>query len=102
MENTYLKTEKLSTLMRKYSVPCVISQLAGALYNIVDQIFHQLKEMNQSAVMTHSSDIHIKNRRVCITTTRNNNGKHEYDSPPQAGLAQIVVYECMIHRENDR
>ncbi len=39
MENTNLKTEKLSTLMRKYSVPCVISLLVGALYNIVDQIF---------------------------------------------------------------
>lgn len=97
MKNTYLKTEKLSTLMRKYSVPCVISQLAGALYNIVDQIFHQLKEMNQSAVMIDSSDIHIKNRRVCITTARNNNGILHLKP-----LAQIVVYECMIHRENDR
>ena len=25
--------------MRKYAVPCIISLLAGALYNIVDQIF---------------------------------------------------------------
>jgi len=37
--NAYLLSESLGTLMRKYSVPCVISLLAGALYNIVDQIF---------------------------------------------------------------
>ena len=31
--------ERLGRLMRKYAVPCIISLLAGALYNIVDQIF---------------------------------------------------------------
>ena len=25
--------------MRKYAIPCIISLLVGALYNIVDQIF---------------------------------------------------------------
>ncbi|MGN1193978.1 MAG: MATE family efflux transporter [Acutalibacteraceae bacterium] len=34
-----LSTQKLGALMRKYSVPCIISLLVGALYNIVDQIF---------------------------------------------------------------
>ena len=38
-ENAFLETEKLSKLMRKYAVPCVISLLVAALYNIVDQIF---------------------------------------------------------------
>ena len=37
--NSILETEKLSKLMRKYSIPCVISLLVGALYNIVDQMF---------------------------------------------------------------
>lgn len=37
--NAFLETEKIGTLMRKYSVPCVISLIVGALYNIVDQIF---------------------------------------------------------------
>ena len=35
----YLGTEKFSKLMSKYAVPCIISLLVGALYNIVDQIF---------------------------------------------------------------
>ena len=35
----FLATEKVGKLMRKYAVPCVISLLVGALYNIVDQIF---------------------------------------------------------------
>jgi putative MATE family efflux protein len=40
MENeSLLATEKISSLMRKYSIPCIISLLVGALYNIVDQIF---------------------------------------------------------------
>lgn len=34
-----LAEERLGRLMRKYSVPCVIFLLVGALYNIVDQIF---------------------------------------------------------------
>lgn len=38
-ENTFLETEKIGTLMKKYSVPCIISLLVGALYNIVDQKF---------------------------------------------------------------
>ncbi len=38
-QNTFLETEKLSKLMCKYSLPCVISLLVAALYNIVDQIF---------------------------------------------------------------
>lgn len=37
--NAFLETEKLGKLMRKYSIPCVVSLVVGALYNIVDQIF---------------------------------------------------------------
>lgn len=37
--NQFLGEEKISILMRKYSIPCIISLLVGALYNIVDQIF---------------------------------------------------------------
>ena len=35
----FLANEKLGVLMRKYAIPCIISLLVGALYNIVDQIF---------------------------------------------------------------
>lgn len=37
--NTFLETEKISKLMGKYAIPCIISLLVAALYNIVDQIF---------------------------------------------------------------
>ena len=37
--NSFLETEKVSVLMRKYAIPCIISLLVAALYNIVDQIF---------------------------------------------------------------
>ncbi len=36
---SYLAEEKVGRLMRGYAVPCIISLLVGALYNIVDQIF---------------------------------------------------------------
>lgn len=38
-ENDYLENERIGKLMWKYAVPCVISMLVAALYNIVDQIF---------------------------------------------------------------
>ena len=37
--NAFLETEPVGRLMAKYAVPCVISLLVAALYNIVDQIF---------------------------------------------------------------
>lgn len=43
MDNThsqqFLITEPVGGLMKKYAVPCIISLLVAALYNIVDQIF---------------------------------------------------------------
>ncbi len=37
--NSFLATEKVGKLMRTYAIPCIISLLVSALYNIVDQIF---------------------------------------------------------------
>ena len=39
MENRFLENEPIGKLMRKYAIPCIISLLVAALYNIVDQIF---------------------------------------------------------------
>ncbi len=39
MKNYDLGTEKIGRLIRYFSLPCVISMLVAALYNIVDQIF---------------------------------------------------------------
>lgn len=37
--NAYLASEPIGRLLLKFSVPCVLSMLVSALYNIVDQIF---------------------------------------------------------------
>ena len=37
--NTILGEAPIGKLMRGYAIPCIISLLVGALYNIVDQIF---------------------------------------------------------------
>ena len=37
--NKYLGEEKISKLLLKFSIPCVMGLLISALYNIVDQIF---------------------------------------------------------------
>ncbi len=37
--NAFLETQPIGGLMRKYAIPCIISLLVAALYNIVDQIF---------------------------------------------------------------
>jgi hypothetical protein len=34
-QQSFLATEKLGKLMQKYAIPCIISLLVGALYNIV-------------------------------------------------------------------
>ncbi len=38
-ETNILGTEKIGKLIRKFSIPCIISLLVNSLYNIVDQIF---------------------------------------------------------------
>ena len=38
-ENKYLGEEKISKLLFKFSIPCVMGLLISAFYNIVDQIF---------------------------------------------------------------
>ena len=38
-KNAFLETRPVGQLMRQYAVPCIISLLVAALYNIVDQIF---------------------------------------------------------------
>lgn len=38
-DNKFLGTEKISKLLLKFSIPCILSLLISSLYNIVDQIF---------------------------------------------------------------
>ena len=38
-QTNFLGTQKISKLMLKFCIPCVLSLLVSALYNIVDQIF---------------------------------------------------------------
>ena len=38
-ENTYLGTQSVGKLLRKFAIPCIFSLLISCLYNIVDQIF---------------------------------------------------------------
>lgn len=39
MKNKFLGEEKISKLLVKFSIPCILSLLISALYNVVDQIF---------------------------------------------------------------
>lgn len=39
MKEMDLGTGKIGSLVKKFSVPCVMSMVVAALYNIVDQIF---------------------------------------------------------------
>lgn len=38
-EENILGTEKIGKLIRKFSIPCIVSLLVNSLYNIIDQIF---------------------------------------------------------------
>ena len=39
MKKLDLGKDNIPTLIRKFAIPCVISMIVAALYNIVDQIF---------------------------------------------------------------
>ena len=39
MKQLDLGTEKISKLLKVFAIPCIISMLVNALYNMVDQIF---------------------------------------------------------------
>lgn len=39
MEQLNLGTERIGKLLRKFAIPCIISMVVNALYNMVDQIF---------------------------------------------------------------
>ena len=39
MEKINFENDKISKLIKKFAIPCVISMIVAALYNIVDQIF---------------------------------------------------------------
>ena len=39
MKELNLGTENIGSLIKRFSIPCVISMVVAALYNIVDQIF---------------------------------------------------------------
>lgn len=39
IKGNFLGTERISRLLIKFSIPCILSLLVSALYNIVDQIF---------------------------------------------------------------
>mgnify|MGYP007064534561 CR=1 FL=1 len=41
--NQFLGTERIGRLMQKYAIPCIISLLVGALYNIVDRFSLQMR-----------------------------------------------------------
>lgn len=45
-QSNFLGTEKIPKLMLKFCIPCVLSLLVSALYNIVDQIFVGNSEMS--------------------------------------------------------
>ncbi len=46
-ENKYLGEGKISKLLLKFSIPCILSLLISSLYNIVDQIFIGNSELKE-------------------------------------------------------
>ncbi len=50
MQGNYLETEKISKLLFKFSLPCILSLLISSLYNIVDQIFIGQSELGNNGI----------------------------------------------------
>jgi hypothetical protein len=57
-QENILGTEKIGKLLKKFSIPCIISLLVSSLYNIVDQIF----------IRTRSRVFRKCSNQYCIST----------------------------------
>ena len=65
--NSFLETEKIGRLMRKYAVPCVISLVVAALYNIVDQIFIANADyLGSYVIVGRCADYILRDRADCL------------------------------------
>lgn len=70
MKNFDLGKDKISKFLLNFSIPCIISMLVGALYNIVDQIFiglgvgYILKDRKNIYKVFLYSDMENKVKRV--------------------------------------
>ena len=64
-ENLALGQGKISRLLLKFSVPCIMGLLISALYNIVDQIFIGNSELGY---LGNPRDLHCK--RLCLVCGR--------------------------------
>ena len=62
-QNNYLGQEKVWKLLFKFSLPCVLSMVIGALYNIVDQLFIGNSELgyigNAATSVVYPITIHL-------------------------------------------
>ena len=63
MEQLNLGTEKIGKLLRKFAIPCIISMVVNALYNMVDQIFNSQSRLiisftGNSLIINFHSDSH--------------------------------------------
>ena len=68
-QNAVLGTAPLGRLMMKFALPCTVSLLVGALYNIVDQIFigfkvRRIHPRNFSNFISKDCRIHIMLYRI--------------------------------------
>ena len=65
--NSFLETEKIGRLMGKYAVPCVISLVVAALYNIVDQIFIANADyLGSYVIVGRCADYILRDRADCL------------------------------------
>ena len=65
--NSFLETEKIGRLMRKYAVPCVISLVVAALYNIVDQVFIANADyLGPCVIVGRCADYILRDRADCL------------------------------------
>ena len=75
MKELDLGKERIPKLIKKFAIPCVISMIVAALYNIVDQIFIGWSEAGAywNAVFSYGTGI-INISDATINTSSNNSG----------------------------
>ena len=99
--NQFLGTERVSKLMRQYAIPCIISLLVGALYNIVDSIF--VAKLSENALTAVSLAFPLQTLLIAVATgtgvgmnalLSKSLGEHNYKKANKIASNAAFLYVC--------
>lgn len=96
--NKYLGKERISKLLLKFSIPCILSLLISSLYNIVDQIFIGNSELGYLGNAATSIVFPITIIFVAFAWAIGDGGAADYVLRNNKKIIRIFIYAPLEYR----